>query len=151
VTVERKIAGLLAEVVRTEGSAAVVLGIGLNVSQAAEELPVPTATSLRLAGSATTDRDTVLRAVLRALAQRYQEFESAKGDPKAGLAAVYRERCSTIGRPVRVHLPDGGTLDGLADGVDDEGRLIVLDERAGGIVHVLSAGDVVHIRPAEPA
>jgi BirA family biotin operon repressor/biotin-[acetyl-CoA-carboxylase] ligase len=147
----RKVAGLLAEVVRTAQSSAVVLGIGLNVSQAADELPVPTATSLKLAGAAVTDRDTVLRAVLRALAGRYRDFEAADGDPRAGLAAVYRERCATIGQHVQVHLPDGTTLTGLADGVDDEGRLMVLDERPGGGTRLLSAGDVVHIRPAEPA
>jgi BirA family transcriptional regulator, biotin operon repressor / biotin---[acetyl-CoA-carboxylase] ligase len=144
-----KVAGLLAEVVRTEPASgsgqAVVLGLGLNVSQDAEELPVPTATSLKLAGSAITDRDTVLRAVLRALSDRYRDWTAVDGDPRAGLAAVYRERCSTIGRLVRVQLPDGTTVEGLADGVDDEGRLLL---RAGGddVVRALSAGDVVHIR-----
>jgi BirA family biotin operon repressor/biotin-[acetyl-CoA-carboxylase] ligase len=154
----RKVGGLLAEVVRagtdTE-TVAVVLGIGLNVSLDEDELPVPTATSLKLAGSATVDRDTVLRAVLRALAARYRDFDA--GDPQAArsLAAAYRERCSTIGRQVRVQLPDGSVLEGLADGVDDDGRLVVLEpDPDGGIqgrTHLLSAGDVVHIRPAEPA
>jgi BirA family transcriptional regulator, biotin operon repressor / biotin---[acetyl-CoA-carboxylase] ligase len=150
-----KVAGLLAEVVRTEpvpgsdpatGSGqAVVLGLGLNVSQDAEDLPVLTATSLKLAGSAITDRDTVLRAVLRALSDRYRDWTAVGGDPRAGLAAVYRERCSTIGRQVRVQLPDGTTLEGLADGVDDEGRLLVR-ENGVDVVRALSAGDVVHIR-----
>lgn len=144
-----KVAGLLAEVIRSDsgGSAsAVVLGLGLNVTQDAEELPVPTATSLKLAGSATTDRDTVLRAVLRALSERYRDWTAANGDPRAGLAAVYRERCVTIGRPVRVHLPDGTTLDGLADGVDDEGRLLVRETGDDAATRALSAGDVVHLR-----
>jgi BirA family transcriptional regulator, biotin operon repressor / biotin---[acetyl-CoA-carboxylase] ligase len=163
-----KLAGLLAEVIRTEPGArrsgaepgspdpAVVLGFGINVSQDDDELPVPTATSLKLAGSAVTDRDTVLRAVLRALADRYQDFVAAAGDPThptSGLAAVYRERCSTIGRQVRAELPDGTALLGLADGVDDDGRLLVREQPdgPGSRVHALSAGDVVHIRPAEPA
>jgi BirA family transcriptional regulator, biotin operon repressor / biotin---[acetyl-CoA-carboxylase] ligase len=155
-----KVAGLLAEVVRpTAGAgagAAVVLGIGLNVSQDAGELPVPTATSLRLAGSAVTDCDPVLRAVLRALAARYRAFvePDRPGGGVRGIAAVYRERCSTVGRDVRVHRPDGTTITGLADGIDDEGRLLVrpfVAEGEGPAVLVLSAGDVVHIRPAEPA
>jgi BirA family biotin operon repressor/biotin-[acetyl-CoA-carboxylase] ligase len=156
-----KVAGLLAEVVRTDGPAAetgpaVVLGLGLNISQDVDELPVPTATSLALAGSAVTDRDTVLRAVLRALADRYRDFTAAAGDPThptSGLAAVYRERCSTIGRLVQAQLPDGTTRLGLADGVDDEGRLLVREPPEGpdSTVHALSAADVVHIRPAEPA
>jgi BirA family biotin operon repressor/biotin-[acetyl-CoA-carboxylase] ligase len=146
-----KVAGLLAEVVRSEAGPAVVLGLGLNVNQDAAELPVPTATSLKLAGSAILDRDTVLRAVLRALSERYRDWLAAAGDPQAGLAAVYRERCSTIGRPVRVHVPDGSTLDGLAEGVDDEGRLLVRENRPNAELRALSAGDVVHIRPVEPA
>jgi BirA family biotin operon repressor/biotin-[acetyl-CoA-carboxylase] ligase len=168
----RKVAGLLAQAIRTEpalvaapgastaSESAVVLGLGINVSQDADELPVPTATSLALAGSAVTDRDTVLRAVLRALAERYRDFVSAGGDATSrasGLAAVYRERCSTIGRQVQVELPDGTTLVGLADGVDDEGRLLVREDgeaEANGMqreARALSAGDVVHIRPVERA
>lgn len=162
-----KVAGLIAEVVRRnpesrgdgEGSGpAVVLGLGLNVSQDVAELPVPTATSLKLAGSATTDRDTVLRAVLRALAERYRDLGGAgpRGGHAAGvarLAAVYRERCATIGQRVRVELPDGTALTGTADGVDDEGRLLVVPDGSGpGPVAplALSAGDVVHLRPLPP-
>jgi BirA family biotin operon repressor/biotin-[acetyl-CoA-carboxylase] ligase len=146
-----KVAGLLAEVVRSDAGSAVILGVGLNVSQQAGELPVPTATSLRLAGSATIDRDTVLRSMLRALSQRYREWTAVAGDARLGLAAVYRERCGTLGRPVRVHLPDGSTFDGLAEGVDDDGRLLVRDNSPESHLHPLSAGDVVHIRPQEPA
>lgn len=149
-----KVAGLLAEVVRADGEAragaegsAVVLGIGLNVSQRADELPVPTATSLALAGAAVTDRDTVLKALLRALATRYRALTTGGRAASADLAATYRERCATIGREIRVHLPDGTSITGLADGVDDDGRLLVL-EPGGSTARALSAGDVVHVRPA---
>jgi BirA family biotin operon repressor/biotin-[acetyl-CoA-carboxylase] ligase len=150
----RKVAGILAEVHQDqragEEARAAVLGIGLNVHQDATELPVPTATSLRLAGAATTDRDTVLRAVLRALSDRYAAWCAAGGDPRAGgVAAPYRERCATIGAAVEVHLPDGGRLAGVAEGVDDEGRLLVRD--AAGTPHELAAGDVVHVRPGSGA
>ncbi len=145
-----KVAGLLAEMVQAGPGPAVVLGLGLNVSQDPDELPVPTATSLKLAGSAVLDRDTVLRSVLRALSERYRAWTAVDGDPGAGLAAAYRERCDTIGRPVRVQLPAGGVLEGLAEGVDDEGRLLVRGPRDAES-RALSAGDVVHIRPSEPA
>ena len=165
-----KVAGLLAEVVphrpagRPAGrpaaaprdpagpDAAVVLGIGLNVSQRREELPVTTgtpATSLVLAGAAATDRLPVLRAVLRRLADRYAAWTAAAGDPRAsGIAAAYRERCLTIGTRVRVDLPDGSTVTGMAEGVDDDGRLLVRGGAGAGGVHALVAGDVVHVRPA---
>jgi BirA family biotin operon repressor/biotin-[acetyl-CoA-carboxylase] ligase len=141
-----KVCGILAETVDTPGGGrVVVLGTGLNVSQSADELPVPTATSLRLAGSATTDRDTLLRAYLRELAAGYRRWGAASGDPRAsGLGAAYREACSTIGRPVSVHLPGREPLVGVAEGVDDDGRLLVRDD--SGADHALAAGDVVHVR-----
>jgi BirA family transcriptional regulator, biotin operon repressor / biotin---[acetyl-CoA-carboxylase] ligase len=141
----RKVAGVLAEVVEHPAGSAVVLGIGLNVSQTRAELPVPTATSLRLAGSSTTDRDVVLRAVLRALGDRYTSWQGAGGDPRAsGVGAGYRERCATLGFAVRVTLPQGTELTGTAEGVDEAGRLLVRDE--AGLRHVLAAGDVGHVR-----
>lgn len=145
---ERKLCGLLAEVVELPaGGAAAVVGIGLNVSQTRDELPVAEATSLRLEGSATTDRDTVLRALLRAVGDRYTAWVEAAGDPRgSGVAAAYREACSTLGREVRVELPAGRPLVGTAVGVDDAGRLLVRD--AAGAQHALAAGDVVHVRPA---
>jgi BirA family transcriptional regulator, biotin operon repressor / biotin---[acetyl-CoA-carboxylase] ligase len=137
---ERKVAGILVE---RAGNAAVV-GIGLNVSTRVAELPVETATSLALAGAASTDRDPLLRAILRELATAYQSWQAAAGDPAAsGLREAYRERCATLGRPVRVQLPDGATLAGDAVDIDDAGRLVV--RGPDGEVAV-GAGDVVHVR-----
>ena len=131
---------------------AVVLGVGINVSQQPGELPIPEATSLRLAGAATTDRDTVLRAYLRG---PRPAPTAGGGRPRAiprasGVAAAYREACATIGRPVSgCELPSGEVLEGLADGVDDDGRLLLLDDgRPGGGARALAAGDVVHLRSA---
>lgn len=141
----RKVCGILAETIPPPPGPAVVLGTGMNVSQRRAELPVPTATSLVLAGAAVTDRDTVLRAYLRALADRYRAWRAAAGDPRAsGIAAAYREACATIGRPVAVHLPAVEPVTGVAEGVDADGRLLVAT--AGGRVRALAAGDVVHVR-----
>jgi BirA family biotin operon repressor/biotin-[acetyl-CoA-carboxylase] ligase len=94
--------------------------------------PARQATSLRLAGARTTDRDTVLRAVLRSLRAVLADAAAAR--------AAYRELCSTLGERVRVELPAGATVEGVAEAVDDDGRLVV-DGNAYG------AGDVVHLRP----
>jgi BirA family biotin operon repressor/biotin-[acetyl-CoA-carboxylase] ligase len=141
-----KVCGILAEAVPTpDGGRVVVLGAGVNVTQSSEELPVPQATSLLLAGAATTDRDTLLRAYLRELAAAFRTWDAADGDPRAsGLGAAYREVCSTIGRPVEVQLPGRPPLAGTCDGVDDDGRLVLRE--AGGTEHALAAGDVVHVR-----
>jgi len=133
----RKLAGLLVE---APAAGAAVVGIGLNVSTTREELPVPAATSLLLEGSATTDRDTVLRAVLRSLAATYATWQDDAALARAG----YREACSTVGSRVAVALPDGTRLEGEATGVDDAARLLVWDGRRETAV---AAGDVVHVRP----
>lgn len=126
----RKVCGVLAEVPEPT---AVVLGIGLNVTTRQDELPHAQATSLRLEQAATTDRDTLLRAVLRALRRTVS-------DPPAARTA-YRALCSTVGQRVRVELPARDPVVGTAEAVDDGGQLIV-----DGVAH--GAGDVVHVRPA---
>lgn len=136
---DRKLAGILLE--RVDGPAAIV-GIGLNVTLKAEERPTEVATSMALEGAATTDRATVLAAVLRELATRYQAWVDAAGDPEV-ILPDYRELSATFGRQVRVELPGGVFLEGTATDLDSDGRLIVLT--ADG-PHVLAAGDVTHLR-----
>jgi BirA family biotin operon repressor/biotin-[acetyl-CoA-carboxylase] ligase len=141
---EAKCAGILAEA----AGDAVVVGLGLNVSTRAEELPATTglpATSLRLAGASATDRDPLLRALLRGLADWYAGWREADGDAElSGLLAAYRRGCSTIGRDVRVLLPAGDVLTGRAVSVDADGQLVVrtADDRD----HRVSAGDILHVR-----
>ncbi|WP_127783863.1 biotin--[acetyl-CoA-carboxylase] ligase [Rhodococcus sp. X156] len=144
----RKLGGILAELAATGPDPVVVVGLGLNVSLRAEELPVPTATSLALEQSACTDRDPVVRAVLRELARQERAWRGKAGDPVlSGLAQAYRARCSTLGQEVLVHLPHGEELAGEAVDVDATGRLVVRD--ATGRTHALSAGDVTHVRSAQ--
>jgi BirA family biotin operon repressor/biotin-[acetyl-CoA-carboxylase] ligase len=143
-----KCAGILAEA----GPDGVVLGIGLNVSQRADELPEPAdpaafrPTSLALAGAAQLDRSPVLVAVLGALADAYQDYRAAGGDPVAsGLADAYRARCATLGQEVSVSLPGGVSVRGRACDVDTDGRLVLATPEG---THALAAGDVHHVRPA---
>jgi BirA family transcriptional regulator, biotin operon repressor / biotin---[acetyl-CoA-carboxylase] ligase len=141
-----KLGGILAEATAD----AVVIGIGLNVSSEPDELPPPapgslSATSLRLAGPASPDRAVLLAAILAVLERRYRAWSSAFGDSeRSGLRADYTRLCATIGRQVRVKLPGGGLLAGLATGVDADGRLLV---RTCSDAEVpVAAGDVVHVR-----
>ena len=144
----RKCAGILAEVVGGDGDgSAVVVGIGLNVTVTEEELPAQAgATSLAIESAACTDRDTLLRAVLRELSDVERRWRRHGGDPEAsGLREAYRARCATLGLRVRVELPAGAVLVGDAVDVDRDGRLVLRD--AGGTEHAVSAGNVVHVRP----
>lgn len=123
----------------------VVVGIGLNVTLRTNELPAPHATSVELAGGSVTDRDTLLRALLRDFGSCYAAWAAAGGDPESsGLAAAYREACSTLGTPVRAEMPGGTVVSGRADAIDGEGRLIVLGD--AGDRMPIGAGDVVHLR-----
>ncbi|MFC4560624.1 biotin--[acetyl-CoA-carboxylase] ligase [Nocardiopsis mangrovi] len=144
---DRKLAGILSEAAFTGERPGVVVGMGLNVAQTRAELPVETATSLAVEEAACTDRDPLLRAVLRGLAERFDAWQRNGGDAEAsGLAGEYRGRCATIGRRVRAHLPGGRVLEGEATGVDSGGRLTV---RGAEGEEPLSAGDVVHLRRAD--
>ncbi|MBT2471995.1 biotin--[acetyl-CoA-carboxylase] ligase [Streptomyces sp. ISL-66] len=138
---ERKTGGILAERV-ADG---IVLGIGLNVTLTEDELPVDTAGSLLLAKASVTDRDPLLKAVLRSLEQWYGNWRAAGGDPAAsGLQETYAAGCATLGKHVRAELPGGRTITGTAEAVDTDGRLVVRtadDER-----EAVGAGDVVHLR-----
>ncbi|WP_324194355.1 biotin--[acetyl-CoA-carboxylase] ligase [Nocardia terpenica] len=134
----RKVAGILAEVASGAGSPAVVIGVGLNVDLTADELPVPHATSLALAGATEVDRTALAQSMLREFARYFTEWHTANWDV-TGLAAQYRARCATIGTEVRAELPGGEVLTGVATGVDENGRLLIGDR-------AVSAGDVTHLR-----
>ncbi|WP_327325696.1 biotin--[acetyl-CoA-carboxylase] ligase [Streptomyces sp. NBC_01210] len=142
---ERKTGGILAE---RAGDDAVVVGIGLNVTLRADELPVPTAGSLALADAISTDRDPLLRALLRSLEQWYGDWRAAGGDPaRSGLQAAYAEGCATLGRTVRAELPGDRSVTGEAVALDGDGRLVLTTE--GGGRQSISAGDIVHLRAAD--
>jgi BirA family biotin operon repressor/biotin-[acetyl-CoA-carboxylase] ligase len=135
----RKLAGILAE---SRGTA-IVVGVGLNVSTTAAELP-DTGTSLSRVTGGTVDRGPVLLAFLRAVERRYRRWTEVLGDPvSSGLAEDYLRWSSTVGTEVSVSLPDGSTLEGVAQAVDWDGRLVVAT--AGGTVE-LASGDVRHVR-----
>lgn len=133
-----KLAGILCQA--TGGAEpSVVVGIGINVHQAAHELPVETATSLHLIGYDVRCEDLIV-AVLRQLAQVQQEWNGPGED------GAYRAACVTVGQQVRVELSGDESITGAALDIDDMGRLVV-DTPEGPVPHAV--GDVIHIRPGE--
>jgi BirA family biotin operon repressor/biotin-[acetyl-CoA-carboxylase] ligase len=139
-----KLAGILAETVTSPATPmAIVVGVGLNVTTTAEELP-DTGTSLARVLGAPVDRGPVLLAFLRAVERRYRRWTAALGDPVASaLAPDYLSWSSTVGTEVAVSLPDGTTVEGTAQAVDWDGRLVVSTPQ--GTVE-LASGDVRHVR-----
>jgi biotin-[acetyl-CoA-carboxylase] ligase BirA-like protein len=140
-----KLGGILAE----QAGEAIVVGAGINVSASSDELPVPAAaslapTSLALLGAACLDRHRLLAGLLAEFEHWYRAWAGQLGDAVAsGLREEYRGLCATLGRQVRISMPGGREVTGLASDVDASGRLVV--DSASGLVAV-SAGDVVHVR-----
>jgi len=106
---------------------------------------VPSATSLAIAarqfGGPPPSRTAVIVTVLAAFELLYCRWEAQRGKDDS-LAASYAERCDTIGRRVRVLLSDQRSVEGIADRIDSDGRLVV--STTSGL-SVYGAGDVVHL------
>jgi BirA family biotin operon repressor/biotin-[acetyl-CoA-carboxylase] ligase len=136
-----KLAGILAEVAAP--TPAVVIGIGLNVSLGSDDLPDPGATSLAILGGRPTDRGDLIVAVLEGLERRIAGLRSARG-ADAALIAEYTAHSLTIGARVRAAMPGDREIVGDATNVDDQGRLCI---DTGTETTVVSAGDIVHLRP----
>lgn len=136
----KKAAGILVQT----GAGAAIVGIGINVSTAANELPVPIATSLRLEG-VQLDRAAVLVGFLHEFGDVLRRWSDAGGDAlKSGLADEYRSRCATIGS--RIELVEASRRgSGEALDIDGDGRLVV--RMAGEAeARAVAAGDVIHAR-----
>lgn len=148
-----KISGVLSELLAD--LTAVVVGAGLNVLQSKSELPIETATSLKIEGSAQLSLDQVLASYLQNLQNLYSAWVAAGGDAvKSGLRQEVLSSCSTLGashsyragnKKVRAILPGGQELVGDAVGIDDTGRLILQPADSKEVVAV-AAGDIVHLR-----
>jgi BirA family biotin operon repressor/biotin-[acetyl-CoA-carboxylase] ligase len=113
----------------------VVIGVGVNLTQAADDFPrnlrLP-ATSLSIEGA--SGRPEVL---LRSFLYRLHERLELDADYFAPwVISTYRRRCATIGRTVRAMTVDGTVIEGEASDIGPNGELIVTT--AAGDVSVAS-------------
>lgn len=150
----RKISGILGELLDPRpGSLAASIGIGLNLTLGEDELPVPHATSLAIAGVEVDDalRDRLPEAIAARLLARAAALEEARWDAEAsGLRAELERSCSTVGQQVRATLPGGDAIVGRAVGIDGGGRLLIeRADRPGAEPYALAAGDVERVRPTD--
>jgi BirA family biotin operon repressor/biotin-[acetyl-CoA-carboxylase] ligase len=140
---DRKLGGVLAEIVVTPSGFDAVVGVGLNLTyEGPEDVK---ATSVKAETGLTLEPRGVLDIVLEELEVRHEQLDSEEG--RATLRADYERSLSTIGTWVRVEQHDG-SREGLARGVDEAGRLVVEIE---GKREIFGAGDVVHLRAGEVA
>mgnify|MGYP003330309656 CR=1 FL=1 len=121
----KKLAGILSE--KVESGA--VVGVGINIFQEQNELPIQNALSLSMV--AKVDRSELLIVILNELGNALSNIENFKNE--------YREKCATIGKTVQVTLPNGEIIGDVAVGISDTGSLL-LNSRE------ISVGDIVHLR-----
>jgi BirA family biotin operon repressor/biotin-[acetyl-CoA-carboxylase] ligase len=141
---ERKICGILAEAIDTPTGRAVVVGIGINLTDAAfpHELE-SVATSVAAQSRMQPEREAILAALLRAFSRWYSLLHEADGAEK--IVAAWASRSSYANaRLVQVTNGDE-TLQGVTRGIEPDGALRL--ETAAGI-RLIRAGDVTSVRPA---
>ena len=140
---ERKICGILAEVVETELGRAVVLGIGINLtSEAYPKELAGRAVSVAELSLRPVEREQVLAALLRALTRRYVQLQEPGG---ASLIIEEWMGRSSYGEDKLVRVTNGDAiLTGITRGLENDGALRL--EIEGGEIKTIRAGDVVQVR-----
>lgn len=126
-----KVSGVLLE----RAGPAVVIGVGVNLAHHPADTDRVT-TSLAAHGAAVQPAD-----FIETLADAFARWvERWRGE---GIDVVRRrwvDRAHPAGTPLTARLPDGSAVDGLFDGLDAEGALIL--RLADGTRRVIHAGDV---------
>ena len=136
---DRKFCGILtelnAEVTRVRYA---VVGIGINVNQATFPAELePIATSLRLETGRDWSRVEVAAALLKSLDREYRALLES---PREACESIYKrfEERSSYARGREVHVEEDGGYDGITEGLDERGFLLVRTPQ--GLRTVLSGG-----------
>lgn len=139
----RKLCGILAEAVETPRGRACVLGVGVNLRDAAFPPDLAcAATSVEAQTNRAPDAERLLEHLLRAAARRYEALHAEGGAP--ALVAEWESRSTFArGRRVRVALAGEG-FEGTTRGLEPDGALRV--ETDAGELRIVRAGDVIGLR-----
>jgi BirA family biotin operon repressor/biotin-[acetyl-CoA-carboxylase] ligase len=131
---DAKLTGILLE----RGGDAVVVGIGVNLAHHPEGLDRPV-TSLPAEGLAAPDPDLFLHDLAEAFARWLSRWRLSLDEVRRR----WLERAHPVGTALSVRLPDQPPLEGLFDGLDENGGLRL--RLASGEARVIHAGDVFTI------
>ena len=142
---ERKICGILAEAIETPTGRAVILGVGINLTQNAYPPELETvATSVSEATGQKPERETILAALLRALPRWYSLLNEQSGREK--IVAAWTNRSSYANGKL-VQVSNGNEVwQGTTCGVEHDGALRL--GTASGEIKLVRAGDVYSLRPS---
>ncbi|BCJ85423.1 biotin--[acetyl-CoA-carboxylase] ligase [Effusibacillus dendaii] len=126
---DKKCCGILTEMnIRSEEIDYVILGIGLNVNQTADDFPEElrsTATSLRIYSGTPYKRASVVQSILERFETLYDSY--VKQGSFATIREQWKAQSVTIGKRVSAYLAEG-IITGTAVDIDDVGALILETE-----------------------
>lgn len=128
---DRKICGILTEAVMSGGAFAIVIGIGVNLTNKLRGEVGKAGTILQLTGYA-PEREALAGEIIRTLDLVFDELETCGPER---LIREYAQRCVNIGREVTA-VSGGEAVVGRALGVDGDGALLV--DTGEGTIRVLS-------------
>ena len=135
----RKLCGILAETIEGGAGRAVVLGVGINLTNRAFPTEIlAAATSVEEQTGRAPDSEQLLAALTRQLARRY-----AHEGPRAIVNEWEARSTYARGRSVRVALAEE-TFEGITRGLEPDGALRV--ETDAGLIRIVRAGDVTAVR-----
>ncbi len=135
---EKKIAGVLSEMIETPTGHAIILGIGINLRDADPEL---NATSIAAESQIVVGRDEVVAAVHEQVAKHYKSLTDA---PSRIIEEWSRRSSYFSGKDVNVDIGNGEHYTGTTCGLEENGALRV--RLSNGSVRIVQAGDVSRLR-----
>ena len=143
---ERKICGILAEAIETPSGRAVIVGIGINLTQDAYPAELAeVATSVSEATGRAADREALLTALLRWLTHWYSLLNESAG-PESIVNAWTNRSSYAFGRVVQVSNGDEA-WQGTTCGIERDGALRL--RTANEQIKLVRAGDVYSVRPGK--
>jgi len=134
----RKISGILCEMTP---SGFVVAGIGINLFHAENQLPIQESTSLAVEGVHVDDVHKFTHDLVQSLVKVWAAAENSD----AKWSKFLSPSIGTLGESVKVVETQDHSWEGLAEGLNDDGHLLVRSFH-DGILRTVVAADVLHLR-----
>ncbi len=138
-----KVSGILTEGVASTALRYILLGIGVNTNNDLPGSLRSSATSLRAISREPVSNYDLLRVFMDRMSYFYLGITGSQG---GAVIKAWRKINCTLGRKVKVVLPHGEVLVGVAKDVGEDGSLLL--ETGEGVVRV-NSGDVIHLRFGE--
>ncbi|MFC7392656.1 biotin--[acetyl-CoA-carboxylase] ligase [Scopulibacillus cellulosilyticus] len=137
----KKFVGILTELQAEAADVkAIIVGIGINVNAAIDDFPEELkdiATSLRAEAGTAFDRAELIQEILKAFEDLYKSYM----DEGFGLIKLLWESYAiSLGRQIYARTANGTVVQGLAQGINDEGVLLLKDK--DGKIHKIYSADI---------